>query len=123
MFKDLIYDKFPECSSPCQFMKIDTHLTSQYTEEKSATKFFFPKEVKITSEKLKKSFSSAGKFLTLFYEYQILFFPSFLLFIVAEVGGYLGMVLGVSLMDLEIVAKILISSLNNINLRKFQILK
>ena len=66
MFKDLIYDKFPECSSPCSFMKIDTHLTSQYTEEKSATKFFFPKEVKITSEKLKTFFSSAGKFLYTF---------------------------------------------------------
>ena len=41
----------------------------------------------------------------------------------AEVGGYLGMILGFSLMDFEIVAKIIISSLNNINLRKFQILK
>ena len=52
-------------------------------------------------------------------------FPHFycLLFIVAEVGGYLGMVLGVSLMDLEIVAKILTSSLNNIDLKKFKILK
>ena len=41
----------------------------------------------------------------------------------AEVGGYLGMVLGVSLMDLEIVAKIIISSLNNINLKKIKIIK
>ena len=32
---------------------------------------------------------------------------------VAEVGGYLGMVLGVSLMDLEIIAKIFMSSLKN----------
>ena len=45
------------------------------------------------------------------------------MFIVAEVGGYLGMFLGVSLMDLEVVAKILISSLNNIDLKKFKILK
>ena len=41
----------------------------------------------------------------------------------AEVGGYLGMVLGVSLMDLEIVAKIIISSLNNIDFKKMKILK
>ena len=41
----------------------------------------------------------------------------------AEVGGYLGMVLGVSLMDLEIVAKIIISSLNNIDLKKIKIMK
>ena len=41
----------------------------------------------------------------------------------AEVGGYLGMVLGVSLMDLEIVAKIIISSLNNIDFRKIKIIK
>ena len=41
----------------------------------------------------------------------------------AEVGGYLGMVLGVSLMDLEVVVKILISSLKNIDLKKFKILK
>ena len=41
----------------------------------------------------------------------------------AEVGGYLGMVLGVSLMDLEIVAKIIISYLNNIDLKKLKILK
>ena len=41
----------------------------------------------------------------------------------AEVGGYLGMVLGVSLMDLEIVAKIVISSLNKIDLKKIEIIK
>ena len=41
----------------------------------------------------------------------------------AEVGGYLGMVLGVSLMDLEIVAKMILSSLNNIDLKKLKILK
>ena len=41
----------------------------------------------------------------------------------AEVGGYLGMVLGVSLMDLEVVAKILTSSINNIDLKKLKILK
>ena len=38
-------------------------------------------------------------------------------------GGYLGMVLGVSLMDLEIVAKIVISSLNKIDLKKIEIIK
>ena len=60
MFRDLIYDKFPECSAPCSFMKINTHLTTQFTEKKPAIKFYFTKEVKITNEKLQKSFSSAG---------------------------------------------------------------
>ena len=60
MFGDLIYDKFPECSSPCSFIKISTQLTSQFIEKKSAVKFFFTKEVKITSEKVKTSLSSAG---------------------------------------------------------------
>ena len=41
----------------------------------------------------------------------------------AEVGGYLGMILGFSLMDFEIVAKIIISSLNNIDLKKIKIIK
>ena len=66
MYKDLIYDKFPECSDPCSFMKISTFLTTQFSENKPQIKFFYPKEVKITSEKLKKSLSSAGKNFVIF---------------------------------------------------------
>ena len=66
MYKDLIYDKFPECSDPCSFMKISTFLTTQFSESKPQIKFFYPKEVKITSEKLKKSLSSAGKNFVIF---------------------------------------------------------
>ena len=76
MFKDLIYDKFPECSAPCSFMKINTHLTTQFTEKKPAIKFFFTKEVKITSEKLQKSFSSAG---TIFCIYLLLIYHLFII--------------------------------------------
>ena len=114
----MIYDKFPECSSPCSFMKITTHLTSQFTDKNPDTKLYFSKEVKITSEKVKQSFSSAGKIFPKSYKVM-----SFFSWIVAEVGGYLGMVLGVSLMDLEIVAKIIISSLNNIDFKKIKIVK
>ena len=42
----------------------------------------------------------------------------------AAVGGYLGMFLGVSLMDLEIIAKIVISALiNNFDLKRIKIFK
>ena len=66
MFNDLIYEKFPECSSPCSFMKITIHLTSQFTDNKPDTKLYFSKEVKITSEKVKQSFSSAGEICVIF---------------------------------------------------------
>ena len=48
-------------------MKITTHLTSQFTDKNPDTKLYFSKEVKITTEKVKQSFSSAGKIFVNFW--------------------------------------------------------
>ena len=57
-------------------------------------RLIFPRNVDITEETVRKSLFTSGRFAKCLFVIK-------LLLSVAEVGGFLGMILGVSLMDLE----------------------
>ena len=79
--------------------------------EKQLVTIRFPTEVGLSVETVTKSLFSTSKinkiqiFLSLMFRICIKYF----LLLVAEIGGFLGMILGFSLLDLEVVIRLLLS--------------
>ena len=84
-------------------MEVSTNLKYKVkTESDGEIILFFPKEIEIIEETLLKSFSQFGNF----FKAVLLGTQKFSHNIaVGEVGGYLGMILGFSLLDLEVLVK------------------
>ena len=86
-------------------MKVSTHYKFKFqNQEKQSVLVIFPTEVELSVETVTKSLFSTG------YKLKSLRVLILLeLRLVAEVGGFLGMILGVSLLDLEVLIKLLLS--------------
>ena len=64
-------------------------------KQEARIRLIFPRNVDITEETVRKSLFTSGRSSKWFFAVIKLFLS------VAEIGGFLGMILGVSLMDLE----------------------
>ena len=74
------YDDYSQCQVACTEITVDSsYVYNVHKKGRSAVELIIPKTVDVTEETLKKPVISA----------------------IAEAGGYLGMILGVSLMDLQ----------------------
>ena len=112
LYWDLRYETFSECENPCTKMKVNTQFKFKYQYENTQTvQIIFPTEVELSVETVTKSLFSTSKinkiqiFLSLMFRICIKYF----LLLVAEIGGFLGMILGFSLLDLEVVIRLLLS--------------
>ena len=84
-------------------MEVSTNLKYKVkTKSDGEIILFFPKEIEIIEETLLKSFSQFGNFLKVVLLGTHKFSHNNA---VGEVGGYLGMILGFSLLDLEVLVK------------------
>ena len=87
------------CSNPCRVMTVTT--LNKFKAKLNGTldiTILLPRKVSVTKDVFVKTFTSFGKSRkdkTVFFNEAIL---------VAEIGGYLGMTLGVSIMDLQLVS-------------------
>ena len=79
-------------------MEVDAKFKTKTNTSTSMLSFIYPREIIVIEEFLTDSIISVGRQL-LFIKY--LGFYTISIFTVAEIGGYLGMLVGVSLMDLE----------------------
>ena len=116
LYMDLRYETFSECKNPCTKMKVSAKYNFKLKDqEKQLVTIRFPTEVKLSVETVTKSLFSTSKinkihiFLSLMFRICIKYF----LLLVAEIGGFLGMILGVSILDLEVVIKIVLSMLQD----------
>ena len=82
VYLDSRYPEMEICDKPCTRLDIKTSLVSK-TEQPGKIKFFFGKDIAVSEEVLDYHFLS----------------------LVAELGSYLGLTLGVSLLNLETVLK------------------
>ena len=99
------YTAYEECTKPCKSLKVISNLKYKRKSDKDKksgqVKLFFPREVQVTEEIVVTSPLSLGLFNFVFQNA----FTLHMSFSVAEIGGYLGMTLGVNLLDLEVIFK------------------
>ena len=95
------YPSYPECSHSCVRMDVEAKFKTKSVfrsdPAKSRTTFIFPLEVPVTEEFYTASPLSLGEHLNFPVRVE-----QFSFITVAEIGGYLGMLVGVSVMDVEI---------------------
>ena len=115
MYWDLRYENFSQCENPCTKMKVNTQFKFKYqqklqSQEKPTVQIIFPTEVELSVDTVTKSLFSTCK-TTKFKSFCLMFRTSlkYSFSLVAEIGGFLGMILGFSLLDLEFVIRILMS--------------
>ena len=112
LYQDLKYKKFPECLNPCTEMKVATHFKykSELNQKKQWVRIIFPTDVEFSEETVTKSlFSTSNSRYRLSYIGLKNFFV-----LVAEIGGFLGMILGISLLDLEVPMKLLLEKMKGL---------
>ena len=99
MYMSSRYDYYEHCENPC--LKMRVMMENKFKEEnnKNMTIIVLDKEIDLFKEHRLESPVSLGWFLF----YKIYNFFSNNHFKVGEFGGYVGMIIGISLLDLEVV--------------------
>ena len=116
LYQDLKYEKFPECLNPCTEMKVATHFKykSELNQKKQWVRIIFPTDVEFSEETVTKSLFSTSKIIR-YSRYRLSYIGLKNFFVlVAEIGGFLGMILGISLLDLEVPMKLLLEKMKGL---------
>ena len=93
------YATYQECVNPCKIMTVTTISKFKLFKSTYDVEIYVPRQVEVTREVFVKSVLSLGK--VLYWLYIVVLWFS----LVAEIGGFLGMILGVSIMDMEAFSK------------------
>ena len=89
------FPSFPECSNPCTRMEVEAKFKTKSQTNHSQMSFIFPRKIPVTAEFYTSSPLSLGGTFRYFTKLSVWS-------LVAEIGGYMGMLVGVSVMDVEI---------------------
>ena len=95
------YATYQECLNPCKIMTVTTINKFKVFESTYDVEIYVPRQVEVTREVFVKSVLSLGMSVL----NKMLLSNVTLISLVAEIGGFLGMILGVSIMDLEAFSK------------------
>ena len=96
--------EYEECfGPPCSRLEVDAKFKTKTNTSNSMLSFIYPREIVLIEEFLTDSIISVGwNYCFLASSFGAVGRPIILIFSVAEIGGYLGMLVGVSMMDLEV---------------------